>query len=102
MNVGQRRVDGREERTRTNENGDVGLGSASDHVGNETFVSGSVKNDEMFLFGVESGSSHLDGLALVSLLFVGVQRPRQVPGLARLLARFVLILLQGSFVHLTC
>ena len=44
---------------RYDENGDVCLGSAGDHVGDEALVAGSVENREMLLFGLEKRATAL-------------------------------------------
>lgn len=57
----------------------VGLWRAADHVRDEALVSGRIQDGEMFFLGLKVGPPDLHCLALVPLLLVGVQSPRQVP-----------------------
>ena len=84
---------------RYDEHGDVGLRRAANHVGHEAAMAGRVQYDEVLLVGLEEGAAHLDRLALLALLDVRVESPRQVPRLAVLLLRLALVLLQRALVH---
>ena len=85
--------------SRYDQDSNVGLRGAADHVGHETLVARRVQNNKMLVFGLEEGAAHLDRLALLALLLIRVQSPRQVPGLAILLLGFALILLKRALVH---
>ena len=84
------------------EDGEVCLTGAPDHVGHEGLVAGRVQDREVLLVCLEVRSAHLHRLALIPLLLVGVHAPGQVPGLSVLLLGFLLILLQCSLIHHIC
>jgi hypothetical protein len=63
------------------------LGDAGDHVRDEGLVARRVEDGEVLLVGLEEGSAHLHRFALVALLLVRVQRPREIPERVRMQMR---------------
>mmetsp|Transcript_15384 Transcript_15384/g.53432 ORF Transcript_15384/g.53432 Transcript_15384/m.53432 type:complete len:270 (-) Transcript_15384:231-1040(-) len=83
------------------ENAGVRLRRTLDHVGHVVLVAWRVQHRETLLGRLEVGTADLDGLALRSLLLVGVHDEGEEPALAVALLRLALELLDGSAVDHT-
>mmetsp|Transcript_18712 Transcript_18712/g.70801 ORF Transcript_18712/g.70801 Transcript_18712/m.70801 type:complete len:353 (+) Transcript_18712:313-1371(+) len=83
---------------RDDEDADVCLGGALDHVRHVALVAGRIQNCESLVLGGEMRAPDLHRLALGALFVVGVHDEGQEPGLAILVFRLLLVLLHRPLV----
>ena len=87
---------------RDDEDTDIGLGGAANHVGHIVLVAGSIEHRVPPLLGLEECAANLDRLALGSLLAGEVESPRQVPRLTAGFLCFAPEFFHGPLVNHAC